>query len=545
MNRLNKSYLLVFFILILATFATYIKSFGYEFVYDDFIIVVTNKQIHSLSLYNIFKIFSSMNANYLPTRVFSYAVDYHFWGYNPGGLRLTNFFFHSLNSILGFLAFMKVSAASGISSKKFLPFAAASAIIFAIHPLQVESVVWVSGRKDLLSLFFVLSAFHFFWATRTRTLISNSRFLILMALFLLAVTSKASAIYLPVFLIAVDMVFFWKQSSKEYRRQMLTEHTFLLITALIVAYVDISGSVNAEIVSSLSGNSGAFSHILTIMQVPWLYIGMFFYPINLNAEYHISVIYSIAKTVALFGGAAVILASLILSFKRRKDIFFSILWFFIALFPVSQIFPIEHIVADRYFYHSMVPLCYIIGAGFLELSKRVRPAAITMVILVPVLLISVTLKQCEFWQNEYTLWNRVLQYHESPRAYHNIAQYYLRLGDKENAEKNYLKAIQVAPEDFSPRAMLAQLYFTTGRNEEAIVQMEKMIEIRKDAFQVYRNLGILYKKTGNFEKAEQTYKRAMELFPDSLYFRKALLNVRNTDGTTTFEINIEDGKMIK
>ena len=280
-------------LVLLIVFGAFFPSLKNGFVnWDDDNYVVSSSSISSLSASNLKSIFTSFSVgHYQPLTILSYAFDYHFFKLNPYHYHLTNLILHLLNSLLVFYLIYLLSGNIGVS---FI-----TAILFGIHPLHVESVAWVSERKDVLySFFFLLSCItYLYYLTKGR----NSKYYLLsLFLFLCSLLSKSMAVTLPLLLLLIDY-YLKREPNKQLLLDKIPYFCLTAISCIIVFFgVILFGGLRQEAHFSL------FSMLAVASYGIVFYLGKFFLPINLsclypyyNFEYNPTYLYSIISVILL------------------------------------------------------------------------------------------------------------------------------------------------------------------------------------------------------------------------------------------------------
>jgi hypothetical protein len=200
-HKIIKPHIAIYIILALSTVFVFYNSLDHDFVYwDDIKYVVNNEAVKVFSLEHLRIAFSKIFiGNYAPIHFISYMLDYEFWGMSPAGFILTNLFIHFFNGILFYYLCLR------LINNRFG--AAIAAFIFLMHPVQVESVVWISQRKNVLSLFFFLVSLHCYISFRLSEKQVSWFYAISIITYILALLTKIAAVVLPLVLILYDLCY--------------------------------------------------------------------------------------------------------------------------------------------------------------------------------------------------------------------------------------------------------------------------------------------------------------------------------------------------
>lgn len=416
--------------LAVATLLAYYAVFGHQFIlnWDDYNYVVNNAAIQGVDLNNLKSIFSDFFVgNYAPVHLLSYIPDYLIWNLNPHGYHVSNVLIHILNGFLIYRLFqaLKIEA---------LP-ALFGAALFLLHPVQVESVAWVSERKNLLACCFFLLAMLSYLRFKNDKAGAARHYASSLVFLTLALLSKSIAVVFPLVVICHDLCF----HSAAKRRIKIAGYLPYLLLAVIAGILAMI-SQTPEIGGGRREYPGGsvISTIWTMAPVLVAYMKDIFYPLELSPYYMVTIRPS-ADAVAIcsllvLGGMAVFL---IKSFKLRPRLFFFAMIFIISLLPVLQIIPILTLKNDRYLY---LPMIGVAGAGALLLGRvlragfRVRMAALTTATVICIGCGAVTHYQSQGWYDEITLWNAAL--HKDPEnilAWLMLTKGYTSRGDGASA----------------------------------------------------------------------------------------------------------------
>lgn len=345
--RLKNSRLGYLFPLIILTILLYLPAIQAPFEFDDRERIVDNPAIRSLS--NIPAFFYSRELMpfggeiYRPLSDISFAIDYAIWGINPSGFHLTNVLIHVINSIFLFL-FLELTFNSPRASM-------VASILFALHPVQTEAVIWIKGREDLFVAMFTLLTLIWY---RLYSMRSRRAYIFISLLsFALALLSKEMAVVIPVMLLMFDMI--WKEDARIRR--------YLPYAAIVAAYILARYLVLEQVAQRSYWGGGPIQTIYTMSRAISYYIKLLFFPVNLCLDY---LGYPVSKAISgPYVIPSILFLLLISSFGvyrllRHRDITgLSVLWFFVTLAPVSNIIPLKIILAERFLYLPSIGLAFI------------------------------------------------------------------------------------------------------------------------------------------------------------------------------------------
>jgi tetratricopeptide (TPR) repeat protein len=531
--------------LIALVWAVYGQTRQYESVnYDDNQFIFGNATvIHGVTPGGIASAFRAHGMdNWIPLTTLSHMLDYQFYGPNAGGHHVTNILLHAATAILLFLVLRQMTAALWCSA-----FVAA---VFAIHPLGVESVAWITERKDLLSgLFFMLTLWAYTRYARNRTpFIWYAAALCFAALGLM---SKPMLVTLPFVLLLLDYWPLQRFGTSTIRPLLIEKIPFLLLSAVacVVTFV-------------MQQKTGAVKSLATItlpMRVENAfvscarYLGKIFWPVDLAVLYPrqdqwpvLLVIFSTALFVVICAAAFV--------FRKKFPFAFTgWFWFIGMLVPVIGLVQVgEQAMADRYVYLPQIGLYLLVAWLIAGLTLRWRHRPLILGSLAAVILAALTLRarnQTFNWQNSETLWTHTLactsnnliahynygnallqngdvndalvQYQDALNidphnavARNNLGTALLKKGDADEAINQYRQAIQDDPGYILARINLANQLLPKGQVDEAIIQYQEALKIDPDDPAALHNLGNALLQKGDVDEAIAQYQHEIKINPD-------------------------------
>ena len=338
-------------VLILAiTFMAFTPCLKNGFVneWDDDLYVRGNADIQHLSVQTTARVFSSFYAaTYLPVTMLSYMLDHQLGGLDPFGYHLTNLIFHLLNCLLVFWLV-------GMLSRNILV-SFITALLFGVHPLHVESVAWISERKDVLyAAFFLLSMISYCYYLKTRK--RGRSYWLAVVFFALSLLSKAMAITMPLLLLLTDYL-----SGRPRERGVATDKIPFFSLALCVGLVGFFGQVPAMRTGHVLS---FFEKCLCPSYACLFYLGKILWPTKLSCYYPFTGIKDLPVYLFSLGGWLALLVLTLRSATRTRKVVFGVFFFLITLLPVLQFVQMGlAIVADRYVYLASLGIFYLIAEG--------------------------------------------------------------------------------------------------------------------------------------------------------------------------------------
>ena len=533
----------------LIAFAVYLPALQNEFIgWDDGNYIIENLHIRSLNWALLkWAFFDFYASNWHPLTWLSHALDYALWGLNPLGHHLTNNILHTINTFLVVLLAVKLIEANVDHSRltihdsrltihdsrftsHYSPFtliaAATTGLLFGLHPLHVESVAWVSERKDLLcALFYLLSVMAYTkYATYAKGKGQGERGFMLSALcfFILALMSKPMAVSLPAVLLILDWYPFKRITSlKTFRTSLIEKFPFIAL------------SIASSILTIMAQEKAMFlnefvplpARILVAARAFFVYLGKMLFPVGLSPFYPYSGnVYLLSPqyfmAIVFFIGVA---AACLIIAKRRK-IWLS-LWgyYVVTLFPVIGIVQVgRQSMADRYTYlPSIGP--FLIAGVFVAWAYRkasssgrgIKLACIASALCLVISLSYLTFKQIGIWNNTVGFWSYVIQKEPGvPFAYYGRGSALYEMGRTDKALEDYDKAIELDPSYAKAYAARGVVFEKIGQVDKAIADFGKAIVLEPLDAQTYNNRGAIFEKMGQFNKAIADYDKVIDLDPD-------------------------------
>lgn len=524
------------FIIAILTFIVYLPALSNGFVnWDDDIYVYANGYIRNIDL-NFFKwaFTSVVQSSWHPLTLLSYALDFSVWQLNPKGYHLTNNLLHSLNTFLIFILALVLILQWGKKEKEVLPLkalvaAGTTAILFGIHPLHVESVVWISERKDVLSAFFFLLTLLAYLKYVSSEKSKGTFFYVISLLFFsLSLMSKAMAVTLPFVLLILDY-FPLKRLMAEGNTMNLKGIIIEKIPFLILTVLTCVVTLWAQGLGGAIKNVESFPVVIRVFvacKAYFFYIAKMILPVNLSPFYphpamSKSSVFAVEYWIAIVLFVVFTLGS-ILWFKKRQ--LFSAVWFYyvITLLPVIGLVHIGgHAAADRYTYIPAMSLFLLVGLGVGTLfEKRAgRPAQLVLIgivfLLVLTLLSKKTVQQADIWKDSISLWSHEIRLYpdQDPLPYYNRGNAYEARERYKQSIEDYSSAIEIQPYHYRAYNNRGIVYGILGKLEKALSDFNKVIEIDNNYADGYSNRGAAYHRLGRLNLAIEDYEKAIRLNP--------------------------------
>ncbi|MBM4175737.1 MAG: tetratricopeptide repeat protein [Ignavibacteria bacterium] len=490
--------------IIILTFIAYLPALQNGFTnWDDGQYVVQNSKITNLSFENIENIFSTYSmGNYHPLTILSFAVDYSIGQLDPFVYHLSNILLHLLNTLLVFIFVFYLF--------ENLQLAIVTSIIFGVHPLHVESVAWISERKDVLcTLFYLIAAVYYVKFIKQE---KKKYFIYSLLLFVLSLLSKAQAVSFAITIAAIDFAVGRKLTDKK----VIIEKIPFVALALIFGVIAIFAQQSSE--SIRDANIYPLYERLAIASYGFIqYLIKLILPINLSAFYP----YPDGGIPTFFWFYFLIAVCLtiiiVYSLKFTPKFFFAYSFFLINISLVLQIIPVgDAMMADRYVYIPSIGFFLLIGFGYQYLVSN-KPKAKNIIISILVIYIGALAVQnynrTKIWKDSVTLWSDVLdQFPHVPVALNNRGNVYSKeLKQLDKALEDYNTSIKYHPEYSKAYSNRAIVYGMRKQFDLAIADLNTALQLSPNSLEALQNRAIAFATVGEFEKAFSDFNRCVEL----------------------------------
>jgi len=509
------------------TAVSFLSSLDNEFIttWDDRIYVTENPVIKTFSWQGVRAAFSSFHINfYHPLVIVSYAMEHALFGLNPAAYHMTNLALHVLNSLLVFWMIFLLSDCVSVSL--------VASLLFAVHPLHVESVAWISERKDVLSTFFFLLALILY--LRFRKFDRRAFYYLSIAVFLLALLSKPMVVTLPLVLLLCDYLCSGKISGKTLLEKM-PFFILSIIFGIVHLFAHFGPGTSDHDVSKIP-----FEPVKNLLLACW---GIVFYLFKTVLPVSLSALYPYPESIAMSSSryflppVFVLLLAVLIFFTRKysREIIFGCLFFAVTILPVLRLLPFhgDIVAADRYMYIPSIGLFYLAGTGVYWAYHRRGSFAPGFRVLTVILSCAVILtfsilsyQRNNVWQDDESLWKDTAE--KSPgshRAHNNLGFVYSKQGRFEEAVDAYRTALEINPYYLNARTNLGLTYGALRRWDEAIAAYEKALEINPRDDAIYNLLGIAYAEKGLLSRAMGAFQKALEINPRSVKAQNNLGNI--------------------
>lgn len=517
----NKTNLLAYALLCAATALTYFNCLSHDFVFwDDPIYVVYNEAAKGFSLEHLQLAFTkSYSNNYAPLQIISYMFDYQLWGLNPKGFIVTNLLLHFLNGTLIYHLFKR------LFSSHFGAFLAAT--IFLIHPVQVESVAWISQRKNVLSMFFFLISFGLYIRSSSEDK-KHYFYWLSVIMYSLALLTKVAAIVLPLLIFIYDLCY----SQFDHIRTRFKRYAPYLVTSFILAIIAINTQKYTQEGGQVAYYGGTvYKTALTVLITFPKYLFNIISPMFLSTIYSPPIKQAIDREVIICILLLILfLIEGVILFRQRRTLFIWYVFFFVAFLPVLQIVPLPTIMQDRYLYFPLVGLCgsiaWAVGKILNTIERQFTRYLIIALCFVPVPFLMATANHLtEIWHDPLSLVRETAKLGIGSRygIYNDFVNtqvadtcIIMAKGYKDKVSDSvilqyYLEALSYVPLNYEALQNAGFLLLKHGNYPAAFKYFCRLTENYDRSFVGF--YGLTYQHVGNNAKASEAYRRTLTLNP--------------------------------
>ncbi len=526
-------------------FACYMPTLNNGFIWDDDVNFTENFNYRGLSFSHLNWMFTTFHdANYHPLAWLTLGFDFVLWGMNPAGYHLTNLVLHVLNAVLFFfliIEFLRLTSivTTDIDMLGIKVSAIVGALFFAIHPLRVETVSWVSTRGDLLcGIFYLLTIIAYVRMNDKEATIDRRKwFLLSMLFFIFSLLSRAWGITLPLVLLILDV---YPLRRVVWKGRITSRHIMVLIEK--IPYIILAmGAATMAILAKQEAMLTLIQHGLSDRIIQSTY-GLCFYPLKTIMPIRLSPLYLLDNSFNPVEEPTYILCILIVLcitawLVRMKNRWpWAITAWVCYVVIVSPLLGFvqsgPQIVADRYTYISCLPFGVLAGAGMLRLWTAWKNRFIssanwyTVIIGVFVCLLFMSglcLSQSRIWKDTLSFWNHILRLDSGNYiAYDNLGIALGKQGRIDESIDHSLEALRIKPDFVVAYNSLGNALEKQGRIDESIGRYLEALRIKPDYVAAHNNLGIALGKQGRIDESIGHYLEALRIKPD---YEKAHYNI--------------------
>ncbi len=497
-------------VIVATAFLLYGNTLNNSFVFDDIPLVVENSAIRDWNRVTDILGMDTGRPMYRPLRFVTYLVDYSISGLSPVAYHVSNILYHALATCVLYALLKLLSGSASLG--------AAGALLFLAHPVQTDSVAYISGRRDILCGLFYFLSFYLFVLYRTR---ERALFLWLCpAAFLGALAAKEMAITLP----AVCFLYDFSRSREPVASPKGTFlkryglYILLVLAGLPYLYYKLVlyyPSLRTELYGG-----GITPHIATVLRVVGRYIQLCLFPVVLQGDYSYNA-FPVSKGFfepAVLMSAAVIgviLLGLVKCFSRNRLAFLGGMWFCVSLLPVCHLFPHHELLAEHYLYIPMAGAVTAAIPGLQWLFRHRRRTGIALLTAFLLLFSVRTIARNRDWRDPMTFWSKVVQTApDCARAHDNLGSAFFQQKQYQKALQHHTKAVALRPNHGIFRNNLGMDYGALGEVDKAAREFQEAIRLNPKLAAAYNNLGIVDFRAGKYLRAVQHFYKSVQLKPD-------------------------------
>ncbi|MGV8056492.1 MAG: tetratricopeptide repeat protein [Smithellaceae bacterium] len=517
----NRSIACVSLILVVLILSAYWPVKNFDFVdYDDDKFVTQNSHVTTgLKLDNIKWAFTSAHAdNWMPLTWLSFMLDAGVSNMNPAYFHMSNLLLHILNTILLFMVLGRMTGSLWKS--------AFVSVLFAVHPLHVESVAWITERKDVLSTFFMMLTI---WAYVQYVKNPDyKRYALTFVLFACGLMSKPMLVTLPFVLLLLD---YWPLRrfsilfAEEKRNNKSAAQLFVSVVYEKIPLFLLSAAVVIITIAAQKQEIIIRQVIPIYLRIENAFISYCHYILMTVWPGSLAVLYPYPEVIPLWQISAAVGALILISglalYKARQFPYFIVgwLWYLGTLVPVIGFIQVGvQSMADRYTYIPLIGLFIVIVWGFYDLTSRLaykKYIRASVSVIVVALLLIVALSQVKYWKDSKALFNRAIAVTNNNYVMHcNMGVLLTKQGNIQDALLHYDAALKIKPNDADTNYNYANLLAMQGKLDEAVGHYIVAIKSSPALAPAHNNLGIAYARSANQEKAIEQFREAIKLDPD-------------------------------
>lgn len=493
-----------------AVFAAYmpVLANGFLSLEDDRFVYANTRVVAPLSAASVARIFHPrVGEIYAPLSTLSYHLEYNLFGLNPAPYHAANLILHALNALLSFFLFRAWGAG------RLAAFVAA--LVFALHPMKVHSVAWVTERRDVLCGLFFLAALLTYGKYRTTG--RGKDYAVHLACFLLALLAKPVAVVMPVVLLLWD-----GKTGRLSLPAAWAEKAPHLLLSVIVSAVALVVLQPVVFIHEL----GLLGKSLMAMKTVVFYLEKFFFPLHLSATYFYLSPIKLTSPDFYWAAALFFLLNLVvmLAAGRNREVGFGWLFFLLLLAPTLPMTATDNLfgfVSDHYLYLPSLGLIHATAAAGLGVfacapgSHAFRSSLAGIAGLLLVLSLGrLTYERTHVWRNDLAFFSDMIT--KCPACYmafNNLGVVHQRSQRWDEAEMAYRQALQLKPDYPKARYNLAVVLGEQGRYAEALAEYERVLAVAPEKVHAHYGKGLIQYRMGRFKEARVDFERARALEP--------------------------------
>ena len=510
----------------------YLPTLRNQFVWDD-VALIENDDIRTLDASTIERIFTTNfwgatethSGLYRPLTALSFHVDYQLYGDNPGGFHLTNAL---LNAGVCVLVFLVLHAMFGRFDTALM-----AALFFAVFPMHVENVAWISGRTDILATLFMLASLWCYvrWRVAVRTVMLAGVFVF----FALALLAKEVAVVLPA-VIAVASVLPIAHERQPFPRMARWGVVLGMLILVLLYFVARKAVLGASLAYFSRFTTGFVQAVALSLAIVAHYAYKLFFPFRLDAEADFMPPARFFNLHTLVGLVIVVgVAYAVYRWRRHGAFVFGVALMAFGLAPVLNILPLNQVLAERFLYFPSIGFALLIALAVVWGMTRWRPVVIGAFAALLMTFAVRSVARSLDWKDERTLFSKTVETSgDSARARTSLGASLYKEGKVEQALQEFVKATELNPSYAPGWSGRARAEGDLGRIDEALEHIAVAIELDPDDALLYHHLGVLQFRAREYNKAAESFRHALDIQPRHAHARfnlgLALYQVGDFDG---------------
>jgi len=468
--------------------------------------------------------------HYVPLTWMSHGLDYVLWGMNPRGYHLTNLVLHAANAAVVFLVarrLLSLTLNEDRNASRVTWAAAIAALLFAMHPLRVESVAWATERRDVLSGVLYSLTVLFYLRAVERPTVTPREYAPIFALFLAALLAKATSMTLPAVLLLLNVYPLRRLSMSSWRQVVreLTPLSLLSVAAMILSLRALNPGAQLSLVDKIAVSAYGLA----------FYIWKSFVPLGLGPIYPMPLSVPVTSpaylaSYALVAGLALLI---VLQWRSWPGVVAGLTAFVVILLPMLGIVQNgPQVAADRYTYHAAPALEMLAAAVLLSVPRAWRLASLCVSGLMLLALGALTWNQTHYWRNGDALWHRAVAVADNSAVAHDgLGTVLLQKDSAAQALAQYERAAQLNPYYASARANIGIALARLGRFSEAPPHFQRALELKPNFDMAENNWGVVMAMQGKTMAAIGHFGLALQINPENadaeLNWANALVDAGN------------------
>lgn len=519
MKKSNRPLFLLFLLPVLIGYI-YWDSIGYDFLinYDDDVLIFNNLYVNNFSWSLVPKLFSSfIEGLYHPLTTLTWAADWATGNGDASVFHITNLLFHLLNSLLVFLLIKHLG--------KHTEVAVICSLLFAVSPMAVENVAWLSSRKDLVYSLFYLSGLVIYSSTNLK---SSLKYLLTSLAFLASLLSKSAAVTFPIALLLID---YYNGKSLKIKEQW--SKLPLILLSVVFGIINIKAQQSIDFIQDMA----EYTIIERISMVSYsilFYPFKSLFPFELSAKYfypisgQLSIIYYLAPLA--------LIAILIAIFKYGKKhplVLFTAGFYLLHIALIIKIIPTGNdLINERYAYIANIALFFLLSHSFVSAEKISNSIFYSGTVLVIISFTIISKSRADVWENSQSLWTNVIsQYPDRGIPYNERGQAYFLADNFDAAFIDVNKAIELNQSLDLAYTNRGNIYLKRNQAEEAIEDFTKALDLKGEDPLIYSNRGTAYMTIDSLDLAIADFTKSLALDSSmaETFNSRAILKAKLTD----------------